>query len=323
VPENNRGELEKILAKPWSGQRITKNRKDVHAGRSQRPDANSQIMNAARYTLIAITSICLISAKASSSPLNIQLNNGDVILSWTNSALILQSAPLAPGSYTNVPGVTSPYTTGITGSQMFFRLYSPPAPFGIYMGKFAGEVDNGGFAMMVRTNGQGVVVVGYNSPQGEGVYAASYLVANNGGFSVNIQEGGTASGALTTGDVTGNFTDSTGGTGDFSGTRKPDTGIQQANAGYYTGTFSGLYSGSVYAVLAADGTIFFYTYSSPGNDGGGFGTIDAENSFSATTVPDNLTVTGTLNPTTHVISGSYGLSGTPLGTYSLSLNTSP
>jgi hypothetical protein len=34
----------------------------------------------------------------------------------------LQSAPTVTGTYTNVPGATSPYTNAITGSQKFFRL---------------------------------------------------------------------------------------------------------------------------------------------------------------------------------------------------------
>jgi hypothetical protein len=54
--------------------------------------------------------------------LNIQLSGQSVILSWSNSAFSLQSAPAISGVYTNVPNATSPYTNVIAGSQMFFRL---------------------------------------------------------------------------------------------------------------------------------------------------------------------------------------------------------
>jgi uncharacterized repeat protein (TIGR03803 family) len=55
-------------------------------------------------------------------PLNFQWTNNAVVLSWTNAAFALQSAPALSGVYTNVPGASSPYTNAATGSQMFFRL---------------------------------------------------------------------------------------------------------------------------------------------------------------------------------------------------------
>ena len=36
----------------------------------------------------------------------------------------LQSAPTITGTFTNIPGATSPYTNAITGGQQFFRLIS-------------------------------------------------------------------------------------------------------------------------------------------------------------------------------------------------------
>jgi hypothetical protein len=55
-------------------------------------------------------------------PLGIESSGGKVVLSWTNSSFALQAAPAAAGTYTNVPGATSPYTNSITGSQAYFRL---------------------------------------------------------------------------------------------------------------------------------------------------------------------------------------------------------
>jgi uncharacterized delta-60 repeat protein len=54
--------------------------------------------------------------------LNIQKASNQVLVSWTNGAFSLQSAPFVIGTYTNVPGATSPYTNPITGSQQYFRL---------------------------------------------------------------------------------------------------------------------------------------------------------------------------------------------------------
>jgi uncharacterized repeat protein (TIGR03803 family) len=55
-------------------------------------------------------------------PLTVQQAPGAVILTWTNSAFALQSAPTLNGTFTNVPGATSPCTNALSGSQMFFRL---------------------------------------------------------------------------------------------------------------------------------------------------------------------------------------------------------
>ncbi len=48
--------------------------------------------------------------------------NQQLVLSWTNAGFNLQSAPAVTGTFTNVPGATSPYTNGATGAQQFFRL---------------------------------------------------------------------------------------------------------------------------------------------------------------------------------------------------------
>jgi hypothetical protein len=54
--------------------------------------------------------------------LNIQRLGKNVVLSWTNAAFGLQSAPAITGTFTNVPVATSPYTNPISGGQRFFWL---------------------------------------------------------------------------------------------------------------------------------------------------------------------------------------------------------
>jgi hypothetical protein len=55
-------------------------------------------------------------------PLNYQIVGTQLVLSWTNAAFSLQRAPAVQGTYTNVSGVTSPFTNPVFGSQQFFRL---------------------------------------------------------------------------------------------------------------------------------------------------------------------------------------------------------
>ena len=57
-------------------------------------------------------------------PLLLQMLNNQLVLSWTNAAFGLQSAPAITATFTNVPGATSPYTNPFTGAQNFFRLIS-------------------------------------------------------------------------------------------------------------------------------------------------------------------------------------------------------
>ena len=57
-------------------------------------------------------------------PVAIQWVDSELVLSWTNAAFGLQSAPASTGAFTNIPGATSPYTNPITGAQQYFRLIS-------------------------------------------------------------------------------------------------------------------------------------------------------------------------------------------------------
>jgi hypothetical protein len=58
-------------------------------------------------------------------PLNITAAGSAVTLTWANSAFSLQAAPTVTGTYTNVPGATSPYTIPASGAARYFRLVWP------------------------------------------------------------------------------------------------------------------------------------------------------------------------------------------------------
>ena len=55
-------------------------------------------------------------------PLNIGRVGSQAVLSWSDPAFILQSAPFAAGTFTNVPGAASPYTNSLGAGAKFFRL---------------------------------------------------------------------------------------------------------------------------------------------------------------------------------------------------------
>lgn len=54
--------------------------------------------------------------------LGIERNDNNLVLSWTNSALRLQSANLITGPFNIVPGASSPFTNTVGAGQQFFRL---------------------------------------------------------------------------------------------------------------------------------------------------------------------------------------------------------
>jgi hypothetical protein len=55
-------------------------------------------------------------------PLHIRRDGANAVLSWADPTFVLQSAPVANGTYANVPGATNPYTNAIGASPRFFRL---------------------------------------------------------------------------------------------------------------------------------------------------------------------------------------------------------
>ncbi|NOS69594.1 MAG: hypothetical protein HOP33_06660 [Verrucomicrobia bacterium] len=63
--------------------------------------------------------------------LTIILSVTNVVLTWPSNyagfdftGFVLKTAPAITGTFTNIPGATSPYTNPITGAQKFFRLIS-------------------------------------------------------------------------------------------------------------------------------------------------------------------------------------------------------
>jgi uncharacterized repeat protein (TIGR03803 family) len=62
------------------------------------------------------------SISSGSIPLSYHLSSTNIILTWSSAAFTLQSSPEVTGTYTNVPGATSPYTNPVAGNRKFFRL---------------------------------------------------------------------------------------------------------------------------------------------------------------------------------------------------------
>jgi hypothetical protein len=57
--------------------------------------------------------------------IQLALVNGQLVLTWSNPAFILASAPAAVGPYFKVPLASSPYRVSFSDRTMFFRLLYP------------------------------------------------------------------------------------------------------------------------------------------------------------------------------------------------------
>jgi hypothetical protein len=264
------------------------------------------------------------------APLQFQWRkNGTALVGQINPALSITNVIASDqGDYSVVIGNRVGAVTSIVAT-LSVKIALPPAA-GIYMGKFADQTNNAGFAIMVRTNGSAIVLAA-GAPKGGNLLVTNIVVNSNGGFSSGLTSGGTLTGTLGTNAVSGTLLNTNGTTVAFTGARKPNTGPQQTNSGYYAGEFEGLLTGELYGILAADGTIFTFLSSELVGKGGSFGMISAANTLSSTnsfllpgaTTPGIIKIDGTLNPTTRQIVGNYGTTVFNLGTFLLKRVSAP
>jgi len=69
-----------------------------------------------------------VSMSVSPIPLNLQVNAPNLVLTWANPAFFLQTASGIAGSWTTVPGASSPYNATVTNPMQFFRLVYTNSP---------------------------------------------------------------------------------------------------------------------------------------------------------------------------------------------------
>jgi hypothetical protein len=264
------------------------------------------------------------------TPMSYQwLRNGTNLNAQTAASLTVSNVTLADAGDFTV--IISNRAGAATSAVATLTVTAPAALLpGIYMGKFTGQTNTGGFAFLLRTNGQ-AIALGSSAPEGGSLFTTNLVVAPNGAFTATIENVGKLTGTFAGSSVNGTFTSTNGFAGAFSGASKPVAGIHETNAGFYVGTFAGLLSGTVHQILAADGTAFTFLVATGLASGGSYGTISAANTLASTatvtlpgtTTPGILGINGTLNPVTHQLSGSYSFSGITLGEFLLTRVLTP
>jgi hypothetical protein len=265
----------------------------------------------------------MVTLSAGSGNLSYQwYKNGTLIPGATNSTLALTGVSAASaGSYT--VKITNAF--GAATSQPITVTVTLPAS-GVYMGTYAGTNGEKGKIAVIVQDGTAVALhtatnlIGTDNGNVTGGLFPTFTINPDGTFSGNTEDG-VFSGTATSLSINATFsntgntdTDNDAGVNfTLAAAVKPSTGIVQNSAGLYSGTYSGLdgqeqdISGALTAIVAADGTVVAVV-SPPDNDGedqGGSGTLTAKNAFSVTLFNGGGNATGTLNPATNTITGTF------------------
>ena len=192
----------------------------------------------------------------------------------------------------------------------FRRAYYSFAGTYIGLGGLSDSSGYGGdFSVFVGTNNQAVLVgTDYGDGTDDGTPFGLYVpfpLDNKGNWSFQSNSVSGDGSLGKDGSLNGELFFTNGISVYFYGTLQPTLGAFQNTAGYYSGTFNGYHSGNIYAVVAADGEVFFCPVSTSGSPGqGGASQFYSNNLFSNTSISGSV-VTGTLTNATLKIGGTY------------------
>jgi hypothetical protein len=170
--------------------------------------------------------------------------------------------------------------------------------------------DYGAFGLFVRTNDT-FALIGYTAQApnttGRGEFSNSLGIGTDNSFAGTLLAGRSATVRFAFTNVSGTLTNvSPKPNGAISGYLNTSGGPLQNAAGFYSGSFNGSCSGTLKAIVTADRTIFMYIDDTIGGNDGGVSPILTDNSFQIIGVKGSGPhYTGTVNPITRIISGSY------------------
>ena len=209
---------------------------------------------------------------------------------------------------------------------------------GVYSGSFFGGGDSGQLAILVRPNGQAVLLA-FDNLDEDGFAAEGLTVAANGAISASDIDGaGTSlSGSFTPTGVSGSFARAGGGTASFSAVKAPAQGDLRALGGYYRGPLDGDvfvngqnrgdFAGTLHMILSAHGLSYAVFEGQVTVDGttepveaGDQQTGNTAANICESVALDGVNFTCQFNASLFRFSGSYDISDGPIsvvGTWSL------
>lgn len=192
---------------------------------------------------------------------------------------------------------------------------------GVYFGTFSGTHDSGQLGILVGTNGSAVIMF-YDAVDNVGGINENVGINPDGSFvKTNIDGMGTSvSGIFSASSVSGNFVASDGSSGSFFASKVSNIGSLRTSGGYYKGSVSGVVtangvaqfntSGSLFVIIAANGTSFGFGFASGGGqraETGGFFNVSSGGTVSGTLL-DGTSFSGTLNTSNFTANGTFTVS---------------
>lgn len=282
-------------------------------------------INMGKVLFYALALFCLGSVDAFSASFNvpasptlslIRSNNGVVRLAYqgpTNFQYLLRvSSDLASWSTlsTNVASSNTMFFVDNAATNQPRRFYSATAlkTAMFYYGTSTGN-EAGKFLLVVRTNNVGTLF-GFNTSRNKGERTLNMQFDAEGKYCGPLFAQTSGCLTITPTGISGNYTNNLNQTGTLTGTNRFNFGNFRNAAGLYSANFAGagICPGTIHALVSADGLIFFYVINNSGTytdasigqamgGTGGFGDPSPP--------PSSIHITGTLNPNTAVISGSY------------------
>jgi len=188
---------------------------------------------------------------------------------------------------------------------------------GVYSGYFSGSESYGAFALLLRADNTGVMLV-YDQANGGGFVEDSVAVNPDGTFGFIESDSSTSiNGYVTSDGVSGSYSDSSGGNGTFYGEKSPEAGLFAEAGGYYLGPLEGTYnyggatgpvSGILSMIIDATGKDFVLAQINGGEGSGGFLNVSSSGNINGILL-DGVVLTGFLNVNSLSASGNFSFSG--------------
>lgn len=226
--------------------------------------------------------------------------NGILIGTSKTPPYSISFTPLATGIYTLTAIATD--SSGQTTTSSSTSVEAAPSTSGVNTVSYTGNslgltaASGGTFGFIVSDGTTGAYIGIPTAGSGQSVTFTPDLAISSTGTFASTPISGTATSTGVNGTLQGGAY--------YIGTPTA-TGTTAVASGYYTGSLGGQPNSQVAAIVGADGSIYIYVANGTYKDGGYTlsGAIAANGAFSLTTY-GGQTISGTVNPTTSLLTGS-------------------
>ncbi len=305
----------------------------VSASASKQPQTISFTQPADQQTTSG--PVTLVASSSSGLPVAFSLLSGPATLSGNVATLTgapgtvtVQASQTGNGIYQAAPSLTISFKVVAPGPQTYFGHTGNSSGSSIGTGLHAEASGASGInlAAYVAGDNSSGTLIGYLSAQSQG-FSVSFPIDSQGNFTASttaLTGSATAGPTLTfvgrvaNAVITGSISE----LGlPFSATLDPPTGPSSAIAGLYRSSSLASSAGTTYSIVGTQGEVYVLAVT-PGLVTGGPGTVASNNVFSVSTA-QSVTITGSVDPVSTIVTGSLTLPAGGVVSYSGLPSTTP